>query len=139
METWLLIVLGTLIVVFIFIFGVLTHAGYFSDLRIRTSLPVSLPRRAAYLIHRGPYKEVCTPLERITAIGRHQKIFCVFYDDPEKVSSVGRHSFCKGVGVCIGQHFRLTFDDVYRCLRTSYVVLLVVFCRTRQIQQWRSL
>ncbi|CAI8030463.1 Testis-expressed protein 264 [Geodia barretti] len=85
METWLLIVLGTLIVVFIFIFGVLTHAGYFSDLRIRTSLPVSLPRRAAYLIHRGPYKEVCTPLERITAIGRHQKIFCVFYDDPEKV------------------------------------------------------
>ena len=93
--------------VFIFIFGVLAHAGYFSDLRIRTSLPVSLPRRAAYFIHQGPYKEVCTPLERITAIARHQKAFCVFYDDPENVSSVDVIASVKGFGTCIGQHFRL--------------------------------
>ena len=88
MGTWLLILLGSLIVVFVFILGVLAHAGYFSDLRIRTSFPASLPQRAAYLIHQGPYKKVCGPLERITSIARNQKTFAVFYDDPENVSSL---------------------------------------------------
>ena len=85
METWLLAVLCAVIVVIIFIAGVFAHAGYFSDIRIRTSFPASLPRRVAYVVRRGPYQNVYDSLQRITTIAPDQKHFCVFYDDPKKV------------------------------------------------------
>ena len=64
---------------------VLLHAGYFSDLRIRTSTPALLPKRIAYTVHRGPYSGVGEPLSHLSARAPKQTSFCVFYDDPKKV------------------------------------------------------
>lgn len=85
MSAWLLVVVLFLLLFIVLVIGLFIHAGYFSDLRIRTSFPASLPRRAAYTVHRGSYKNVHVPLSRIASFAPHQRNFCLFYDDPKKV------------------------------------------------------
>ena len=85
MASWLLALLCVLVIVGVCILGILLHAGLFSDLRIRTTIPASLPRRVAYTVHRGAYSKVGGPLSILSAIASKQKHFCIFYDDPNKV------------------------------------------------------
>ena len=81
---WFLLICVLLLVAF-FALCVLAHAGYFSEIRIRTSAPASLPHRVAYTVHKGAYSIVGTPLSNLTAKAPKQTQFCIFYDDPKKV------------------------------------------------------
>ena len=92
MAGWF-VLLGVLVGLFV-ILGVLAHAGYFSDLRIRTSVPASLPHRVAYTVHRGPYRNVGGLVENLAVFAPKQTRFCVFYDDPKEVSCVQWEFFC---------------------------------------------
>ena len=84
---WLLALFFVVILVAAVIVCVLLHAGFFSDLRIRTSVPASLPSRIAYKVYRGgPYSKVGGSLSTLSAIAPKQTLLCIFYDDPKKVS-----------------------------------------------------
>ena len=85
MAGWLLVLLVVLAFLGVIVLAVLAHAGYFADLRIRTSVPASLPKRAAYNVHQGPYNKLCGPLSALTARAPKQTLFCIFYDDPKEV------------------------------------------------------
>ena len=82
LAAWLLCVL---LVVALVALCVIIHAGFFSDVRIRTSAPASLPHRVAYTVHDGDYRNVGTPLSDLSTKAPKQTQFCLFYDDPEKV------------------------------------------------------
>lgn len=64
----------------------LVHAGYFYDLRIRTTTPLSLPGRIAYKLYRGAYSNAGTGFREIATAAPHYKSFGIYYDDPSKVS-----------------------------------------------------
>ena len=84
-EMVLVVLVAVVVVVATLIVAVLAHAGYFSDLRIRTSIPASLPSRVAYTVHQGPYRNVGSRLERLASLAPGQTRFCAFYDDPKQV------------------------------------------------------
>lgn len=64
----------------------LVHAGYFYDLRIRTSIPLSLPGRIAYKLYRGAYSNAGVGFRDIMSVAPQVKSFGIYYDDPNKVS-----------------------------------------------------
>lgn len=85
MAGWLLFLLVVLFLIGIILFAVLLHAGYFTSLRIRMSIPSSLPTRVVYTVYRGSYSKAYVPLLELTAKAPKQTAFCIFYDDPKKV------------------------------------------------------
>ena len=85
MAVWLLYFLVVLVILCLLCLGMLVHAGFFSDLRIRTSVPASFPHRVAYTIHTGPYKKVGSAFSRIASLAPKQTYFGAFYDDPREV------------------------------------------------------
>lgn len=85
MAGWLLFLLVVLFLVGIILLAVLVHAGYFTTVRIRTSIPSSLPTRVVYTVFKGPYSKAYVPLSELTARAPKQTAFCIFYDDPKKV------------------------------------------------------
>ena len=64
------------------------HSGVCTDIRIRTSIPASLPRRVAYSVHRGPYSKMGDSISDLTARAPRQTLFGAFYDDPDNVSGL---------------------------------------------------
>lgn len=74
------------VVVLCLCFMALMHAGYFFDLRIRTSTPLSLPGRVAYKLYRGSYSNAGTGFRELLGLAPHAKTFGIYYDDPKKVS-----------------------------------------------------
>ena len=79
------LVLAVLIVAVLFLMA-LVHAGYFSDIRIRTSTPLSLPGRIAYKLYRGSYSNAGAAFKELAAVAPHLKTVGIYYDDPNKVS-----------------------------------------------------
>ncbi len=63
----------------------LLHAGFFYELRIRTSTPLSCPKRVAYKLHTGPYRNCGAHFRRLATLVPSLKTFGVYYDDPDKV------------------------------------------------------
>lgn len=64
----------------------LMHAGYFYDLRIRTTTPLSLPGRVAYKLYRGSYSNAGVGFKELMGLAPHCKDFGIYYDDPKRVS-----------------------------------------------------
>ena len=64
----------------------LVHAGYFYDLRIRTTTPLSLPGRIAYKLYRGSYSNAGAGFRDLLRVVPHNKNFGIYYDDPKRVS-----------------------------------------------------
>ncbi len=65
----------------------LLHAGFFYELRIRTSTPLSCPKRVAYKLYTGPYKNCGSYFRQLISLAPTLKTFGVYYDDPDKVSN----------------------------------------------------
>lgn len=80
------VVLAVAIVLALFLVALL-HAGFFTDLRIRTSTPLSCPKRVAYKFHTGSYKQCGGAFRRVMSLAPTLKTFGVYYDDPRKVQS----------------------------------------------------
>lgn len=76
------------VVVLVLLLAVLTHAGYFYDLRIRTSIPISAPGRVAYKLHRGSYSNCGPFFKQLSDLVPHLRVFAIYYDDPKRVSSL---------------------------------------------------
>ena len=85
MAVWLFVLL-VLFLTTLITFAVVAHAGFFSSVIIRTSIPASLPRRVAYVVCKGPYTQVGKTLSALGGLAPSQTLFSVFYDDPKKVS-----------------------------------------------------
>ncbi len=83
-------VLLAIIVVCAILLGILVHAGFFYELQIRMTSPTSLPRRVAYSVHKGPYKNAGTPFGKLAQLVPKLKLFGVYYDDPKSVGG-GQH------------------------------------------------
>lgn len=64
---------------------VLLHAGLFYELRIRISETPSCPKKVAYCLHKGQYKNAGTAFKRLGGLVPHLELFGIFYDDPKKV------------------------------------------------------
>lgn len=64
----------------------LVHAGYFYDLRIRTSTPLSLPGRVAYKVYRGSYSNAGSAFKELAGLAPFLRTFGIYYDDPKRVS-----------------------------------------------------
>ena len=77
-----------LALVLAFVLGALLHAGFFSDLLIRTSTPLSCPKRVAYKLFTGSYKQAGTGLKEVMSLVSTLKTFGVYYDDPKKVKAL---------------------------------------------------
>lgn len=82
---YLLVAVVVLLVLF---FMALLHAGYFYDLRIRTSSPLSLPGRVAYKLYRGSYTNAGAAFKELALFAPHLRTFGIYYDDPKRVSLV---------------------------------------------------
>lgn len=78
------VVLAAIILAGLFLMA-LMHAGYFSEIRIRTSLPLSLPGRVAYKLYRGSYSNAGAAFKELAAVAPHLKTVGIYYDDPNKV------------------------------------------------------
>ena len=78
------VVVVVLVLVVLFLMA-LIHAGYFSDIRIRTSIPLSLPSRVAYKLYRGSYSNAGVAFKELDAIAPRLKTVGIYYDDPKKV------------------------------------------------------
>ncbi|XP_064399148.1 testis-expressed protein 264 homolog [Halichondria panicea] len=63
----------------------LLHAGFFYELRIRISTPLSCPKRVAYRLYTGPYKNCGGYFKQLISLVPDLKTFGVYYDDPDKV------------------------------------------------------
>jgi hypothetical protein len=87
MLGYIFIIVAILLAVFL---GCLTHAGFFYTLRIRTTIPYSIPSRVAYKVYRGPYKNAGGGFNDIEKVAPSLKKFGLYYDNPEKVSQ-SRH------------------------------------------------
>ena len=81
----LLYVAVAVAVVAIICLALLTHAGYFSDIRIRTSTPLSLPGRVAYKLYKGSYSNAGAAFKELDLVAPHLKTVGIYYDDPHKV------------------------------------------------------
>ena len=75
-----------LVVVLCVLLMIITHAGYFYSLRIRTSIPLSVPRKVAYKLHRGAYSNSGTTYGDLSKLAPHLTTFGIYYDDPKTVS-----------------------------------------------------
>ena len=91
---------------------VLTHAGYFYDIRIRTSTPLSLPGRVAYKLYRGSYTNAGAAFKELALLAPHLKTVGIYYDDPNKVSA-GVLGFLKGVCRCVVQVCVVSCVSIY--------------------------
>lgn len=78
------VVIAVVIVAVVFL-AALMHAGYFSDIRIRTSTPLSLPGRVAYKFYRGSYSNAGAAFKELALIAPRLKTVGIYYDDPNKV------------------------------------------------------
>jgi len=74
-----------LAVVLALVLGALVHAGFFYDIRVRTTTPLSCPKRVAYKQYTGPYKDCGGAFKTLISIAPKLKTFGVYYDDPAKV------------------------------------------------------
>ena len=82
MLGYILTIAAILLAVFL---GCLVHAGFFYTLRIRTSIPYSIPSRVAYKVYRGPYKNAGAGFNDIGKVAPSMKKFGLYYDNPTKV------------------------------------------------------
>lgn len=109
MASWLFYLLVVLVALCLIALGVLAHAGFFSDLRIRTSIPASLPKRVAYCLYTGPYKQAGSAYGRICGLAPNRTSFALYYDDPKEVSwtvdhlpgGYGQVTFLPGSSLCV--------------------------------------
>ena len=76
------------VVILVLCLMALVHAGYFYDLRIRTSSPLSLSGRVAYKMYRGSYTNAGSAFKELGSLAPHQRSFGIYYDDPNRVSKV---------------------------------------------------
>lgn len=74
------------VVVLVLFLMAITHAGYFYDLRIRTSTPLSLSGRVAYKVYRGSYTNAGSAFKELATLAPHLRTFGIYYDDPRRVS-----------------------------------------------------
>ena len=79
-------IIAIVIVVISVVFIVLVHSGLLYTPIIRMSHPASMPRRVAYVLKQGPYKNCGTECNKIMKLSRGATTFGLFYDDPEKVN-----------------------------------------------------
>ena len=86
MFGYILILLGILLGLFL---GVLVHSGFFSTLRIRTSVPHSIPSRVAYKLYKGPYRNAGAGFSDIKRLAPLLTNFGIYYDAPDKVNYEG--------------------------------------------------
>ena len=77
----------------------LLHAGLFVELRIRTTVPLpeACPKRVAYKLHRGPYKNAGKAFNELLGIVPKLRLFGIYYDSPNKVRRCG--SGCNWAGL----------------------------------------
>ena len=78
------LVLGVVVVLVLFLLA-MVHAGYFYALRIRTSIPLSLPGRVAYKLHKGSYSNAGPAFKELASLAPRLRTFSIYYDDPRKV------------------------------------------------------
>lgn len=74
------------VVLLLVVAGFFIYSGLLYSPVVHMSRPTSIPRRAAYVLKRGPYKGIlpeCGKLQKIASGARH---FGLYYDDPKKVS-----------------------------------------------------
>lgn len=83
---WVLYLFIALVVVVCLLLMVLIHAGYFYSLRIRTSIPLSVPRKVAYRLHIGAYSNSGTTYGELLKLAPRLTTFGIYYDDPKRVS-----------------------------------------------------
>ena len=81
---WLLYVGIALVIVIFILLGVLAHAGYFYTLLIRTVIPLSVPKRVAYKVYRGPYHNN-SGFKELQKVAPTATTFGIYYDDPKEV------------------------------------------------------
>ena len=79
-----LIVLGLLI---LGVFFLLLYSGFFYTYTIRCAIPASLPRRFAYKVIIGPYKNIGSAQCEVYDFVPHLTVFTVYYDNPDEVIS----------------------------------------------------
>lgn len=84
MEWLYFIVIGVLLLLFL-VLAVALHAGYFSDIIIRTSHEPKCIRRVAYKSYRGPYKRANEAFRAICSLAPQSILFGIYYDSPHKV------------------------------------------------------
>lgn len=87
---YLVLVAAVLLALFLM---ALVHAGYFYDLRIRTSTPLSLPGQVAYKMYRGSYTNAGSAFKELAGLVPHLRTFGIYYDNPKTVSTRSR-SWC---------------------------------------------
>ena len=65
--------------------AVAVHAGFFVDIRVRTSQSPNCIRRVAYKPYRGPYKRASEAFGAICSLAPKYTPFGIYYDSPHKV------------------------------------------------------
>ena len=85
MDSVVLYLIVALLAISVVVLGTLLHAGLFYELRIRKTLAPFSPRRVAYGVHSGPYKNSGTPFKQLSVLVPSLKLFAIYYDDPKKV------------------------------------------------------
>lgn len=82
---WFFIVFVVLLLVLLLVLGVAVHAGFFTDIRVRTSLDPKCVTRVAYKAYRGPYKRASEAFRAICILAPKNTPFGIYYDPPSKV------------------------------------------------------
>lgn len=82
---WLFITVAGLLLFLLGVLAVAVHAGFFSDIRVRTSLNPNCIRRVAYKPYRGPYKRANEAFGAICSLAPRNAPFGIYYDSPHKV------------------------------------------------------
>ena len=92
MDGWTIIygVLLILLLAAVVSFAALLHAGLFYELGIRTSVPLpeACPKKVAYKLHRGPYKNAGSACKELLSTVPRLKQFGIYYDSPYEVGLV---------------------------------------------------
>ena len=74
-----------IVAIAVVILGYLLHCGLLYTPVIRTGRPESMPKRAAYVLKQGPYKNCGPEFGKLQKLARGATLFGLYYDDPEKV------------------------------------------------------
>jgi hypothetical protein len=79
---WIIIVVA---VILVGILGFFLHLGLLYTPIIRLSHPASMPKRVAYVLKQGPYKECGPEFSKLQNYCGGATMFGAYYDDPDKV------------------------------------------------------
>lgn len=85
---WITILLLFLLTLLIGVIMFLSRSGLFFTIRLRTiqPLPEVMPRKVAYILSQGSYKNTYYLVRQTQDLAPKLTSFAIFYDDPESVS-----------------------------------------------------